>query len=89
MIYREGLDALAGRGCHLAGCTHENHGPLFLHGRCHLGAPVEVSYMAGSGAILVRCMRCKKTVAEIAVAPAPPPPADEALLREITPPNRG
>jgi len=61
-------------GCQSPGCTHKDHGTLFLHGRCHLKADVEVSYTKDSGEILVACAVCQKEIARIAVARQTLPP---------------
>jgi hypothetical protein len=58
-------------GCEVPLCDHKNHErtrTLYLHGRCHLGAKVDVSYTSGSGVVLVACAICKKLIAEIKVA---------------------
>lgn len=44
---------------------------IFLHGKCHPEAAAEVSYTKGSGKIVINCHKCKKLVAEIAVAKPP------------------
>ncbi len=65
------LDLLAARGCQAPGCDHAGHGgddPVFLHGRCHPAAPIEASYVAGSGLLVIRCRRCQKLISEIQVA---------------------
>jgi hypothetical protein len=70
----EDLEKAITHGCQSPGCTHEDHGTLFLHGRCHLDADVEVSYTKDSGEVLVACAVCKLEIARIAVARRDPPP---------------
>jgi hypothetical protein len=41
--------------------------PDVVHARCHVGAPVEVSYLHGSGVLRIGCKKCGRQVAMIAV----------------------
>ena len=59
---------MAAGGCETPGCKHEDHGNLYLHGRCHIRARTEVSYAIGTGVIRVACAECHKLIAEIKVA---------------------
>ncbi len=54
---RELLDQMAAGGCAEPGCgqAEHPHGPLFIHGRCHVGGRLDVSYAAGSGVVKVGC----------------------------------
>lgn len=54
--------------CGIPGCasTHDEAEPMFLHGRCHMGAGNEVEYL--NGVITVRCRICKKLVVQAKVA---------------------
>ncbi len=61
------LDEIASRGCQSPGCTHEAHGPIFIHGVCHDGGHIEASYEAGSGVLMIACRQCRKPIARIAV----------------------
>lgn len=62
MILRvEDLDRLAAQEARAHGC-------LVLHGRCHPGAPLVVSYEKGSGLLCVSCRQCARVIAEVAVA---------------------
>lgn len=36
-----------------------DNGPLFLHARCHIGAPVEVM-LVGGDTLVVRCSECNR-----------------------------
>ena len=65
MLYREQLDHMR---CGRPGCTHENHGgdAVYLHGRCHMDSPSWVKYE--DGVVTVSCSKCKRPIAEIAVA---------------------
>lgn len=63
MLTRKDLDSLH---CGIPNCTHEDHEPMYLHGRCHIASYVEVSYFNGS--IKVACAECKKVIAIIKVA---------------------
>lgn len=62
------LDIVAAGGCSTPGCTHEDHGTMFLHGRCHPNAGTEVSYTRGTGILKVACLKCQKPIALIKVA---------------------
>ena len=66
--YVEDLERMIASGCQTPGCTHKDHGTLFLHGKCHFRGTVEVSYTKDSGEILVACAECQKEIARIAVA---------------------
>lgn len=52
-------------------CPHDS-GPLFIHGRCHMGAGNEVEYR--DGVLYIRCRECKAQVVDVAVAPRLVPP---------------
>lgn len=52
--------------CASPGCTHEKHGGLFLHGRCHIGEGNEVEYR--DGVLYVRCCVCQRQIVDIQVA---------------------
>lgn len=53
--------------CGIPDCTSEHEGePIYLHGRCHMGAGNEVEYL--DGVLSIRCVRCKKEVGRIKVA---------------------
>ena len=52
--------------CETPGCGHTEHGPLFLHQRCHTGAGKTVAYM--DGIVTVTCKKCDAFIAAIAVA---------------------
>jgi|GEM_PF-6607746 len=52
--------------CAAPGCTHENHGPLFLHSRCHLKSPTIIRYW-GDGVVEIRCKICNHFVGSIAL----------------------
>jgi len=67
MIGKLELDLMAAHGCQMPGCKQEGHDIVFLHGRCHLHAPLEVSYKRGSGVLRVACVECHKVIAEIKV----------------------
>ena len=62
------LDLMAAHGCQTPGCKHEGHGTIFLHQRCHMLAPLEVSYTGGSGVLRVACSQCHAVVGEVKVA---------------------
>lgn len=62
------LDRLAIGGCATPGCTHEDHGTVFLHARCHVRGPIEASYKIGSGTLRIACRVCHTVIADIAVA---------------------
>jgi len=54
--------------CQVLGCTHDNHGVLFLHAGCHMRAGTEVSYNLVTGVLTINCKQCKKLIAKILVA---------------------
>jgi hypothetical protein len=58
---RETLDQMQ---CGHPGCTEE-HGELYLHGRCHINSNVQVCYYQGK--LLVVCGTCKKSVVMVEV----------------------
>ena len=53
-------------GCDHPDCKGPCNGPVYFHGRCHITAPMEVSYH--QGCVLLACALCKKPVARFAVA---------------------
>lgn len=46
---------------------HVQHGPLYLHSRCHPTDPTYSKYVEGT--LIVECATCKAVVTTIAVAP--------------------
>ena len=52
--------------CMSPGCTHESHGGLFMHGKCHMDADVEAEYL--NGILHIRCAECGNPVADVKVA---------------------
>jgi hypothetical protein len=67
MLTKEDLDAMTKEGCGVEGCN--NCGDvMFLHSRCHVGGPIEVSYRHRSGVLRVGCKKCGAVIAQIAVA---------------------
>ena len=63
-LTREQLDQAH---CSTPGCTHGDHGPLYLHGRCHPNAATQAVYE--NGVLTITCARCQKVVTQVAVAP--------------------
>lgn len=67
-VTREALDRLVIEGCEQ--CKAEGleceHGPLFLHSRCHPRGKTTVLYE--NGLIYVSCGKCRKPVVTIKVA---------------------
>lgn len=61
------LDQIASAGCQAEGCDHADHGVVYLHGRCHPGGRIEVSYRAGSGVLRIGCLECGGLIAFIRV----------------------
>ncbi len=57
------LDALV---CASPDCSHDDHGELYLHSRCHVGAPSVVAYYAG--VLTVKCAECQKDIVLVKVA---------------------
>jgi hypothetical protein len=56
-------------GCSFVGCTHEHDAVLHIHGKCHPHAHIAAEYDKGTGTIRFSCMKCKKLITEIEVAP--------------------
>jgi len=70
--YVEDLEKLAKQGCSVPGCTHADHSTVYFHGRCHMQAPVQVSYTKDSGELVITCYQCKHIIAKVAVARSTP-----------------
>jgi hypothetical protein len=68
VLYLEDLLQMSEVGCQEPGCDHRHDGPLYLHGTCHSGGDIEVSFAPDSDHILVACRKCHKPIARIAVA---------------------
>ncbi len=67
-LTRNDLDAGVAGGCQVPDCKHEHHdGVIFLNGKCHTGAGVDVSYTAGTGLLRIECRECGRLIAEVAV----------------------
>ena len=67
MLTREDLDAAV---CSTPGCTHTTeHGMLFLHGKCHPGAPTQTAYTY-DGVLHIVCAMCQQSVIDVVVATA-------------------
>ena len=66
--YTEDLDRLAAQGCAVPNCKHEHDGTVYIHGRCHINARMEVSYSTGTGLLRITCSECEQLVMEVAVA---------------------
>lgn len=62
LLTQEQLDNMQ---CAIPGCS-KDHGPLYLHGRCHIEAPTEVVYF--NGELMIACAECQSPIARIAVA---------------------
>lgn len=67
-VFMEDLEKMIAKGCQTPGCTHDDHGTLFLQARCHPKADIEVSYTKDSGELLVACAECHKAIVRVAVA---------------------
>ena len=74
-LTRADLDKLS---CQALGCTHESHDGLVLHGACHVKAPSTARYWA-SGVIELRCSKCDKWIADVALHPEVQAVANERL----------
>jgi hypothetical protein len=59
---------LDGMGCGTPNCGHD-HTVLYLHAACHLHAGSSVKYDKRTGALTIECVKCKKLVAKVKVAP--------------------
>jgi hypothetical protein len=64
-LTRAQIDAF---GCGMPNCTHD-HSVLYLIGRCHPEAGVDVRYAKATGILTVLCKKCSKLVADVEVAP--------------------
>jgi hypothetical protein len=62
------LEDVETAGCNAPRCTHDDHGMLYMPGRCHPGAGTRVVYTKGTGFIEVACHKCGEWIANIAVA---------------------
>lgn len=62
------LDLYAANGCQNPGCTHEDHGRIYLNSRCHPGSHQEVRYDRGSGFLSIACGECQKEICRVKVA---------------------
>jgi hypothetical protein len=54
-------------GCDTPDCGHD-HSKLFIVGRCHQHAGVDVCYDKSDGCLHITCHKCDKPVATIKVA---------------------
>jgi len=54
--------------CTIVGCDHTSCELTFV-GRCHPRAAADVVYYKARGVLAIKCERCAKTIAEVAVAP--------------------
>ncbi len=69
-LSKEKLDGMTSpeAKCGGSGCGHDHDGTLYLHGRCHLGGRIEVSYTHGTGELRIGCRECGKTIAMVKVS---------------------
>jgi hypothetical protein len=63
LLTRKELDEAT---CQSPGCTHQDHGPLHLHSRCHPSAGTRVAY--AQGILTIRCRKCEAFIAQVLVA---------------------
>ncbi len=73
-IYREQLELGLAKGCETPGCPCQGAGHLsevYLHGRCHPEAGVDVCYRKGSGIVEITCRVCKAPIINVGVALRP------------------
>lgn len=63
-LRREQLDA---KRCHTPGCDHMAHEALVLRAACCSTGQMHVEYK--TGVLAIRCGKCGRFVADIAVAP--------------------
>lgn len=70
------FETLSG-GCQAEGCGHE-HGPMFLHPRCHPRAGTWVSVDVATRKLCVACAKCRKIVVEVQCPPPRRVPARAA-----------
>ena len=62
----------AAQGCRHPRCAHDHdHGPLYLHGRCHPQASVSAEYKPQTGTLTVFCDVCLRPVMTVYVAEKP------------------
>jgi len=69
MLYREDMDQVVMGGCSSPDCTDPHVKNMFIHGKCHTGAGNEVEY--NEGVLHIRCLECKKPIADFPVQPRP------------------
>lgn len=68
MLTKLDLDMMAAKGCQEPSCKGGHEEIIFIHGRCHLDAPLEVSYKRGDGFLVVACLKCHKPITRVKVA---------------------
>jgi hypothetical protein len=61
-------DSMNRMRCENPNCGHD-HSVLYLNASCHPKAGVEVRYTKATAILTLECKKCKKVVADIAVAP--------------------
>ena len=64
-LYADQLDVAQ---CQVPGCTHQDHAVLFLNAHCHPRHGVECAYVREGRLLRITCIRCKRLIAEVAVA---------------------
>jgi hypothetical protein len=67
-VYKEDMDVWR---CTVPNCEHRDHSIMWIHARCHPEAPVQVCYVKERGVLRVECLKCKRLIVEVAVAPQP------------------
>ncbi len=60
------FDDLWGLSCESPECTHEEHGPLYLHSGCHPTKPTWARFEPEEGLIIITCSECDKEIIRIA-----------------------
>jgi hypothetical protein len=68
MLYVEDLEAAQ---CSSPDCPHDDHGELFLHGRCHPSAGTRAAFDRKTGLLHLRCRACQAHIVTLVIAHQP------------------
>lgn len=51
--------------CSMENCTHEDHGTMYIHSRCHIKSPTWTYFNPETGELVIECAKCKKVITRI------------------------
>ena len=60
-------NVLDNAGCGTPDCDHD-HSVLYVHSRCHTGAPFTAAYIKATGILKLTCAVCERPVGEYQIA---------------------